>query len=305
MPRPRRLDFKGAIHLVRMAGREGLKIYFDVNKLAALVEPVRAVAQVRVFEKIITVACEECGAVLHAYCIESNTCSLLVEVCGLPLQALMQRVRAQYSRYLLCDGLLAKGARPYAARYESKIIAPAYLAHAVRRVHGSAKGLAAFSSAAAYAGGRAMVPLETEPVREALAQRGYAGVRGYQTFMMQADSEFVTQLFERGSPLDSRIVGDRAFVIWAREAAAHPPVLPSREHLIATVASIIERKPEELFESTRVGALGRALVAWYAMRSGAATLTETGKWFSVGAATLGRGIRHFRQVRPELFRRVL
>jgi hypothetical protein len=305
MPRPRRLDFKGAIHLVRIAGRGDLKIYFDLDELAALAEPVRAVARVRAFEKIITVACQECGAVLYAYCIESNACALVMGVRGSPLEAFMRRVCGQYSRYLHRDGLLANGARPYAGRYESKMIAPAYLAHAVRRVHGSAKGLVAFSSNSAYAGGRAVVPLETEAVREALAQRGYMGVRGYQTFMVQAESEFVTQLFERGSPVDSRVVGDRAFVIRAHEAAEHPPASPSREHLIATAASIIERKPEELFESTQVGALGRALVAWFAMRSGAATLTETGKWFSVSAATLGHGIRHYRRVRPELFRREL
>jgi hypothetical protein len=303
MPRPRRLDFRGAIHLVRISGRRDLKIYFDLDELAALAEPVRAVARVRAFEKIITVACQECGAALYAYCIESNACALVVVVRGSPLEALMQRVCGQYSRYLHRDGLPAKGVHPYAGRYESKIIAPAYLAHAVRRVHGSGKGLAAFSSAAAYAGGRAAVPLETEAVREVLAQRGYVGVRGYQTFMARAESEFVMQLFERGSPVDSRVVGDQAFVTRAHKAAAHPPALPSREHLIVTVASIIERKPEELFESSQVGALGRALVAWYAMRSGAATLTETGKWFSVSAAILGRGIRHFRQVRPELFRR--
>jgi len=43
------------------------------------------------------------------------------------------------------------------------------------------------------------------------------------------------------------------------------------------------------------------LVAWYALRLGTASLREVGKWFDVSGATLGKGIRHYRNVSPELF----
>jgi hypothetical protein len=304
MPRPRRLDFKGAIHLVRIAGRKELKIFFDLDDRAKVMQqPSRAAVGVRRLQKIITAVCEECGAVLYAYCIESNACTLLVEIGGSPLVALMSRVCGQYSRYLHRDGLMAKAVHPYAGRYKSKIIAPRYLPHAVRRVHAGEKSGPAFTSAPAYTGGRVAIPLGVDAVRGALAQRGFAGAIGYRAFMQEPESGFVTQLFERGSPGDARIVGDRSFVIRAHSAASHQPILPSRQQLIETVASIIDRKPEDLFSPTHAGALGRALVAWYAVRSGAATLTETGKWFSVSAASLGHGIRHHRQVEPGLFKR--
>jgi hypothetical protein len=48
---------------------------------------------------------------------------------------------------------------------------------------------------------------------------------------------------------------------------------------------------------------GRALVAWYALRSRSASLREVGAWFGVSGATLGRGMRHYRRVSPELFER--
>jgi hypothetical protein len=47
--------------------------------------------------------------------------------------------------------------------------------------------------------------------------------------------------------------------------------------------------------------LGRALVAWYALRLGTASLREVGTWFDVSGATLGKGIRHYRGVSAELF----
>jgi len=53
--------------------------------------------------------------------------------------------------------------------------------------------------------------------------------------------------------------------------------------------------------TTHVGVLGRALVAWYGLRKGAATLTQIGRWFSVTSATLGQGIRRHRGVTPDLF----
>src|SRR5258708_7427900 len=61
----------------------------------------------------------------------------------------------------------------------------------------------------------------------------------------------------------------------------------------------------DLYSAARVGVLGRALVAWYGLRSGAATLAEMGRWFSVAGATLGQAIRQHRSVTPDLFNRAI
>jgi hypothetical protein len=119
--------------------------------------------------------------------------------------------------------------------------------------------------------------------------------------MDEQETAYVANLLSYGSPLDSRIVGDKVFAQKARQLAAHPAAPPTRERLIADVARLLNKKPDEIFSATHVGALGRALVASYGVRVRAATLTEIGRWFSVSVATLGQGIRHHRKVAPELF----
>ena len=293
MPRPPRLDFKGAYQLAHISGRAELQIFFSPAS--------RAAARVRQLEDIISAACDECGATLCAYRIECNACVLLVHIGGSSLDALMQRICGQYSRYLHSNNFVPKGNLPFVGRYESKVIAPTYLPHAVRRLHSQSLGRFAFDSGAAYLGGRGQVPLDLTTVRELLKNKGYPGLMGYKAFIAERENPYVSNLFDRGSPLDHRIVGDRAFVIQAHAAAAHPPIPPTLEQLSLGVARLLQRDVEELYASTHLSVLGRSLVAWYALRTGAATLTETGKWFSVSAAALGQGMRHHRSVSPELF----
>jgi hypothetical protein len=306
MPRARRLDFQGATHLVRISGRSGLQIFFDRDQLPELSEPARrAASRLRKFEDIVTAACEECGTILRAYRIESNTSALLVHVGGSSLEALMQRICGQYSRYLHSGHFLKAGDAPFAGRYASKLIAPMYLPHAMRRLHRQVLGEFAFTSAAAYLGGRSQVAVDVAAVREVLKQKGCSGLAGFKAFMAQPESPYVSVLFERGSPVDSRIVGDRAFVTFAHSAAAHPSAPPTLEQLCVRIALLLHQQVKDLYGSSHMAVLGRSLVAWYALRSGVATQTETGRWFSVSAATLGQGIRHYRRVSPELFNRNL
>jgi len=96
-------------------------------------------------------------------------------------------------------------------------------------------------------------------------------------------------------------VGNKVFVQNARYSAAHPPASPTREELIAGVARLLNCTPTDISSATHTGALGRALVAWYGVRSRTANLAEIGKWFSVTGATLGQGIRVQRHIRPDLF----
>jgi hypothetical protein len=119
--------------------------------------------------------------------------------------------------------------------------------------------------------------------------------------MDQDETPYVANLLSYGAPLDSRIVGDKLFVQKARHMAAHPTAPPTREQLIGGVARLLNKTPADIYTTTHVGVLGRALVAWYGLRSGASTLTDMGRWFSVTGATLGQGIRHHREARPDLF----
>jgi hypothetical protein len=152
-------------------------------------------------------------------------------------------------------------------------------------------------------GVRAPVRLETDAVWRALERRGMFGLRGYRDFMEKAETPHVAELFDQGSPLDARVVGGNLFVAQVRDAAAHPPSPVTKDQLLAGVEKLLGAEPGALPAAGHQAVLGRALVAWYALRVGIASLREVGTWFGVSGATLGKGIRRYRGVSPELFAR--
>jgi putative transposase len=310
MPRRKRLDFKEAIHYVMVRGAAGAEIFFNARDLQRSPRAPRQIApQVSKFEKLLAETRDECGELLHAYCVEPNRGILVLKAAGAPLQVFMQRLCGAYARYLRRGGFAVERA-VFASRYDAKIIAPEYLPHAVRRAHRSPieSGLRKqpvdypFSSDRAYRGETAVLAIHMADVRAALELKGHFGSRGYRDFMNQAETPHVARLLTHGSPLDSRIVGDKVFVQKARQTAEHPPVPLDREQLTAQVASLLKCTAADIFSPTHTGTLGRALVAWYGVRSGTATLTEIGRWFSVTGASLGQAIRIQRLIRPDLFR---
>jgi hypothetical protein len=309
MPRHERLDFKDAIHYVRVRGRTGMQIFFDAQTFKRFPLASRQYApHVLRFELLLATACEECGAILHGYCLEPNSGILILQRAGVPLQSVMQRICGRYSRYLSAGGF-AGAHGVFGSRYDSKVIAPEYLPHALRRAHSSpvVNGLCQrrmdypFSSERAYTGELARIPITMTDLRAALELKGRFGLRGYRDFMDEAETPYLANLLSHGSPLDSRIVGNKVFVQKARYMAMHPAASLTREQIIAGVARLMNVTPADIFSATRVGVLGRALVASHGLRSGIATLTEMGRWFSVSGATLGQAIRHHRAVSPELF----
>lgn len=310
MSRPKRLDYHGAIHFVHVRGREGFSIFFDASVFARVgVERWKAAPHLKRFLQLLNECCTECGALLFGYCIEPNDSSMVLQTPGASLDACMQRLGGRYSRYLHLEQVIPKGVFPFAARYDAKVLAPEYLPHALRRVHERAvsAGLVRravdypFSSAAAYLGGSSLAPLETDAVWRALERKGFSGLRGYLKFMERPEAPYVTELFERGSPQDPRIVGGKVFVQRAKAAAAHSMPAVTREQLIAGVATALGMSADALRSHNHEAVLARAMVAWHALRLGAANLREVGAWFGVSATTLGRGIRRYRQTSPELF----
>jgi hypothetical protein len=314
LSRPHRLDHHGAIHLVHVRGKEGFNIFFEAGMLArASVERQRGEPHLVRFFSLLDECCSECGAQLFGYCVEPNDASMVLRTVGAPLEAVMQRLGGRYSRYLHLAEVLPKRVAAFAARYESKVVAPEYLPHAVRRVQAQPlrSGLVRraidypFSSAPAYMGERAPVHLETDALWRALERKGLSGLRGYRDFMEKAETPYVAKLFEQGSPLDARVVGGSVFVVQARDAAGHRPAPVTRQQLLAGVAQLMGTEPEALLTADHQVVLARALVAWYALRSGTASVREVGSWFDVSAATLGKAIRHYRRVSPALFERAI
>ncbi len=65
-------------------------------------------------------------------------------------------------------------------------------------------------------------------------------------FMDQEDTPYIASLFRRGSPVDSRIVGDRLYVAKAKRWAAQPRRVPSEEQLVCAVAHILGKAPADI-----------------------------------------------------------
>ena len=307
MPRRQRLDFKDAIQYVHLQGRKETLVFFDPIVLESRGQSLFQQAPgVRKFETLLAATCEECAATLLAYCIEPNAATLVLQMTGAPLAACMGRLNGQYSR----GAKIPVGGSLFAARYASQVIAPEYLPYAVRRTHCRPveTGLCRrrpdypFSSERGYLGETTRLPLNCNPVRTELQQKGYFGSRGYREFMDQEDTPYIAKLFSNGSAQDPRVVGNKSFVQRTRYTATHAPSVPTREQLIGGVAQLLDTNAAELFSATRVGVLGRALVAWYGLRSGAATLTEMGSWFSISGATLGQALRYHRRNTPDYFK---
>jgi len=225
------------------------------------------------------------------------------------LELVMGSVFGQYSRYLHTRRRVPRDKMVYSARYDSKVVAPMYLPYAVRRAHRSPveadlcnrRADYPFSSEWIYTSKSPSRWVTTSAVFGALQKRGLSASVGYREFMDKSESEHVAQLFTHGSKWDRRVLGDRAFVGEASRRAERVACAPSRDQVINAVARLIGVVPTALYESARNGVLGRGLVAWYAIRSGAATLSEVGRWFSRSATTLRREIDRYRALEPALF----
>jgi putative transposase len=310
MPRQGRLDFPEAIHYVFVSGRPGGSIFFDEGTARGHEGNLQEhTPRVQRFESLLGRACDESGALVHGYSWLPNAAIIVMQRFDVPLELIVGSVFGQYSRYLRSRGRVSRDERVYNGRYDNKVIAPMYLPYAVRRAHRSPvnAGLCdrpaeyPYSSARVYTGPLTSRWIDTTAVTAALRERGYAGPAGYRQFMDKADTEHVARLFACGSKWDRRVVGDRAFVSEAMRKAAHVPPAPTQVQLVEAVARLLGMQPTSIYERTHGSVIGRALVAWYATRSGAATLLEVGRWFSRSATTLRREIDKYKVLKPTLF----
>jgi hypothetical protein len=142
-------------------------------------------------------------------------------------------------------------------------------------------------------------------LRRALEQKGLFGLRGYREFMERPETKHVADLFEQGSALDARIVGSPVFVAQAHDAASHPRVPYTSRQLLAGVEALLKSEHSASLKEGSQTVLARALVAWFALKTGSASVREVGRWFGVSGAALGKAIKHYRGISPALFQETL
>ena len=305
MARPPRCEFPGALHLVSAGGSPGAHVFYDPDLFTRFPDNPRAHApHVEVFERLLWDACEQYDAWVHAYVTEPNTALIVLQSGGAPLSWLMHDLLSRYARHLGGEHPTPRGAKLFPRRYKAQLVQPAKLPYAVRYVQRrelpAARRRAVnhpFSSSLIYCGRRAPpARFRVSALRAALEPLGYVGPGAYFEFMARGDSPAIADLLARP------VIGERGYRQAVRERCSTPVPAPSPEDLLREVTcTVLHTEPGVACASTHRGALARALVAWYAMRTGAARIGTVGGWFGVTSSDLRYLIHRHRRAHPQYF----
>ncbi|MGH8229278.1 MAG: transposase [Steroidobacteraceae bacterium] len=267
------------------------------------------------FESLIRYLAGRWCAHLHAYCWLPDAALLLLTIGEAPLEHLMHTLRGLYSQRLREeDSRASVGAPIHAGRYSALLVDPEdYLLDFARHIFWSPVRAGLCKTPLGYELSSARESLGTQDpgarplcdstLATALAQRGQHSRLGFARFLDQAPSPGFVRLLARGSSLDRRVAGSTAFVRQVKQAASRAPTPLDRESIIAWTAARLAIAPESITGRSRSAPCvrGRALVAWLATCSGAATLSEVARWLRCEPSTLSRAIAHHAAENPELF----
>lgn len=306
MPRAKRCEFQGAIYLVTVTGYADGHVFYDPQIFKQFPDNPRAHApDTESFQNLMWDVCEQYEARVHGYVIEPNVAQIVLQTLGAPLGWVVHDLVARYSRHLIEHNRTPQDIRPFPRRYKAQIVQPAKLPYVVRYVQ--RREIPAdrrrrainhpFTSSLIYCGRRPQPDcFIVSATREALGPLGYLGPTAYFEFMAGADSPSIAHLLSR------RVIGERRFVDSLRERSRRPHRAPSPDEILREVTgTVLHTEPDIACTSTHLGALARALVAWYAMRTGTAQIGAVARWFDVTSSDLRYLIRTHRRKSPHYF----
>ncbi len=309
MSRAKRMEFPGAINLVQISGSAGGQVFFDRAALKGFPRNVRLRARhEQHFESLLWESCEQYRAVVHGYEVEPNDAMLVIETLGAPLSWIMHDLLGRYASYAIAEGRVLKGHQPFPYRYRVQIVEPRKLPYVVRQIHQRPlkAGLCIhranypFGSDAIYWGRRERPPcFVIEPTLEALARIGYVGLRGYIEFICQHGTPAIEELLLR------KVIGEESFAIEVVELCKMSWPTWSKEELIGAVCAALEFPLNVIYSSTHMGAIARAVVAWCAMRTGTAKLSQVARWFGLTGSDLRYLIRQHQNTKAQFFQRAI
>jgi hypothetical protein len=316
MPRSRRREFSGAIHLITLNGCDGGHVFYDPGTLIQSPHNPRIHAQAaQYFERLLWETTEQYGAVVHAYFLEPNAALMVVQTHGAPLGWIMHDLLARYSRYLIAQCRLKNGGRRFPKRYKAQLVQSAKLPYAVRYVERRKNAIHPrrrainhpFSSSLIHCGRRPKPEnFVVADMRQKLRALGYSGANAYLEFICANDTPIIAQMLSRP------VIGGNAFRKAVRELYCNAET-PHFGHVLAEGApspdEILRQVTETLlhvdsniaYGSTHRGALARSLVAWYAMRTGVARIGTVAQWFGITSPALRSLIRRHRLTHPHIF----
>jgi len=281
-------------------------VFFDPKILTRFRENPRGHApDAEVFETLLWEICEQYYARIHAYAMEPDSALIVIQPLGAPLAWVMHDLLARYAMHWVEQQRTRTTTKLFPRRYKAQIVQPSKLPYAVRYVqrreiaamHWRRSTSYPFSSHPIYCGRRPQPKcFLVNPLREALRSLGYIGPEAYFEFMVARDSPSIAHMLCR------RVIGEHHFIELARDCCRKPRTAPSPDEILQEVAStLLHTDPEVVCSSSHLGALARALVAWYAMRNGTAPIGTVARWFGVTSSDLRYLIRRHQRTSPHYF----
>ncbi len=274
------------------AGREVFPHAVDFSEFAALVARHLAACHIR----------------LLAFCWVTDAAHFALQVSSVPLGRFVQRIAGQHAQRT--NRRAGLRGHVFRQRYRAVVLTEPQLPLVVSHLHlmPVRLGLAAdpaeylWSSHRSYLGWQALSWVTTEPVLHGLESSAWGGADRYRRFMQDEIEQRAARVAARGAPSPA----DEEQEFWrvlmpAKRAAAHD--IAALEGLIDSVAARLNVGREELESRSRrrVLSLGRAAIAWHAMQSGIARLSDVARRLDRHPSTLSVGIERYRLQRPDLF----
>lgn len=274
------------------AGRQVFPSADDFREFAALVARHIAACHIR----------------LLAFCWVTDAAHFALQVSSVPLGQFVQRVAGQHAQRI--NRRAGLRGHVFRQRYRVVTLAEEQLPVVVSHLHLAPVrlGLAAdpaeylWSSHRNYLGLQADSWVTMEPVLQLLESSAGGGADGYRRFMQKEIERHAAMVVTRGAP--SPAEEEREFwraLVPARHIASDD--VAALDRLIDSVAARLNVGREELQSRSRrrVLSLGRAAIAWHAMQSGIARLSDVARRLDRQPSTLSVAIERYRLRRPDLF----
>jgi REP element-mobilizing transposase RayT len=241
---------------------------------------------------------------VHGFCCMTNHLHLLLQVSDIPLSRGMTNLSFRYTQWV--NRRCNRRGHLFQGRFKALLVeADSYLLELVRYVHlnpvrcGMVRDPReyAWSSHRAYLGEEHLPWLTTDWVLGQLAHDRAEARRRYAHFVLDGLDEGYRKDFHQGA-IDRRVLGDDRFLEQIADATVRSrSVRPTLEPVVAVVCRNYHVDEGGLAGASQQRRLteARAMIAWLARETQAASLTEVGKRCHRDVGTMSSALRRLEQ----------
>jgi len=245
---------------------------------------------------------------VHAYCWLSDCALLLVQNGYAPLAWFMHSLRSPFSRHVLKVMGIKK---PYLGRYHALLTDEReFFFDVVRYILSRPREIGLcdepldydYSSARTCLGGSAP-PFLTQSFLPLAASLGFNTRQGLAAFLNRKPQPGFTVLIERGSLLDSRVLGRADFAYRVQRESRRPCAEARPQPCIEWVARYLGIEKVNTLSKPRCAnaVQARALAGWLVTCAGVAHVSTVAQWFNTDRSSLERAIDWHARNTPNLF----